>query len=680
MKKFYLTTAIDYVNNLPHIGTAYEKIGADVIARVHRMSGEKVHFQMGSDEHSANVKKEAERRGISPKAYCDQMRGEFVRIWKELGVSFDGFIQTSEQRHHQAVGRLFQVILENGDIYKAPYKGWYCESCEAFFTEKDLVEGKCPNHKSTPKWLEEENYFFRLSGYQQKLLDHYRRHPEFILPEIRRNEVTRLVEGGLQDISVSRASFDWGIPLPGDPSHVVYVWFDALINYLTATGFGQKKCPPGLPGWPADLHIIGKDITRFHCVIWPAMLMSAGLPLPRSVFGHGFVSLKGEKMSKTLGNVVTPLDIVPTYGADALRYYLLRGSSFGSDGDFTWDDFIKRYNSDLANDLGNLLNRTLGMTNKYLGGKAEVPKKKGGHFRSQIDSVLKRVQAALDYQERGDLDFHKALEAIWDLVHDADKFIDRSAPWVLEKEGKRAEIASVLYEVVDALRNISILIAPFLPHTSGEFWNQLGLDRKLKWEDQRFKNIGWGGTPALKVTNGRPIFPRIESSPCGVVSGKSKEALGAACFSKPCDDASGESAGERPPAFEAAGSPVPTDLTETTPQGKIKEKNMELDIAEFQRLDLRVAEVKEAVKVEGADKLLKLQIDLGGETRQIVAGIAQHYTPEQLIGRRIVVVANLKPATIRGVESRGMLLAASNNEGLSILTLDRPIAPGAKVK
>lgn len=684
MKKFYVTTAIDYVNSLPHLGTAYEKIGADAIARYHRMEKEMVHLQMGSDEHSTNVKKEAVKKGLSPKKYCDEMRKEFVRIWENLAISFDGFIQTSEPRHHRAVGRLFQKILNKGEIYKAPYEGWYCESCEAFFTEKDLVDGKCPSHKSEPKWLKEENYFFRLSAYRERLLHHYKKHPEFILPEIRRNEVLRLVEGGLQDISVSRASFDWGIPLPGDKSHVVYVWFDALINYLTATGFGQDKRRAGLPAWPADLHVIGKDITRFHCVIWPAMLMSAGLPLPKTVFAHGFVSLKGEKMSKTLGNIVTPLEIVPTYGPDALRYYLLRSSSFGSDGDFTWEDFIKRYNSDLANDLGNLLNRTLGMANRYLGGKISNSRLRmpDGGMKAAIGAALKTVRSAMDYRKGGDLEFHKALEAIWEVVHAGNKFIDSSAPWVLAKEGKQKEIKQVLYLTADALRNIALLIAPFLPKTSEEIWRQLGLGKKLKWERQRFAQIGWGKTPPLTVKQGKPIFPRIDLvSTKGAASGASEEALGDACNGKPCEDAGVESAGGRTPATEASEPPVPRETTEAAPLATSKqEKLMELDIADFQKLDLRVAEVRTAERIEGTDKLLKLQIDLGGESRQIVAGIAQHYAPEQLIGKSIVVVVNLKPVTIRGVESRGMLLAASNSEGLSIVTPDRPIAPGAKVK
>ncbi len=628
MTKFYITTAIDYVNSLPHLGTAYEKIGADALARFLRMDGHEVHFQMGNDEHSANVLKEATRRGLAPKIYCDEMREKFEAIWKSLEISYDNFIQTSEPRHHQGV-RAFLKRMRPEDIGLRHYEGWYCESCEAFLTEKDLSEGKCPTHKSAPKWLKEENYFFALSKYQQALLDHYEKHPEFIVPEIRRNEILSLVRTGLQDISISRSGFSWGIPFPQDEKHVVYVWFDALLNYLSAVGFDSKL-------WPADLHVIGKDITRFHCVIWPAMLMSAGLPLPKTVFGHGFVFLKGEKMSKSLGNIVTPLDIIPKYGADALRYYLLRESSFGSDGDFTWDNFIKRYNSDLANDIGNLLNRTLGMTNKYIDGALKRPSSdalsaEDAKLKSMVEGVLPKVRRALDYSESGDINFHMALATTWEVVGTADKYIDTMAPWKLQKEGNTAEIGRVLYHVADTIRNIAILVAPFIPLASEKIWDQLGLEAE-EWKKQTFKNIAWGQTPDLQVRIGAPIFPRIDTDPS--------------------------------PAKET----------------KVEETNL-IDISDFMKADLRVAEVKAAEKVEGADKLLKLQIEIGEEKRQIVAGIALHYKPEELIGKKIIVVANLKPAKIRGVESHGMLLAASQGDRLSIVTLEKSDLPsGAKVK
>ncbi len=510
MTHFYLTTAIDYVNSLPHIGTAYEKIGADVLARFKRMEGLEVHFQMGNDEHSTNVQKAAEAQGKPPKAYCDAMRDGFTEIWKKLEVSYDDFIQTSEPRHHRATQKLFEVIQATGDIYEGLYEGWYCESCEAFYTEKDLVDGHCPHHKQKPKWLKEKNYFFKLSKYGQRLLDHIAAHPHFILPEIRRNEIVSLIKSGLADVSVSRSGFDWGIPVPHDKTHVVYVWFDALINYLTAVGYGHDE-EKFKQWWPAQVHVIGKDITRFHCVIWPAMLMSAGLSLPETIFGHGFVYLKGEKMSKTLGNVVTPMDVIDRFGPDALRYYLLRGSSFGADGNFTWDDFIKRYNADLANDLGNLLNRSLGMAKKYFEGTIQ----KGEE--SEADRKLiqvagetgKRVRQAMDYR-RGDLEYHLALEAIWDLIGAADKYIDESAPWTLKKNEQLARLNQVLHNVFNCLRLIGLWLYPFLPGTSEKIYSQL----KLPFPNSFEAGAPWTAIPDKhQLGDASPLFPRIETTP-----------------------------------------------------------------------------------------------------------------------------------------------------------------------
>ena len=620
MKKFYITTAIDYVNSLPHIGTAYEKIGADVLARLKRMEGFKVHFQMGNDEHSLNVEKAARQAGLAPKIYCDQMRKQFEAIWKKLDISYDDFIQTSEPRHIKGVQKLFQTLYDNGDIYKKLYEGWYCESCEAYFTEKDLVGGLCPNHKSKPKWLQEENYFFRLSKYQEKLHQYIQKHPEFILPTMRRNEILRLVEGGLQDVSVSRASAQWGIPVPFDKTHAVYVWFDALINYITAIGYGTS--PANFKKWwPADMHIIGKDITRFHCVIWPAMLMAAGIPLPKTVFGHGFVYLKGEKMSKTLGNVVTPMDVVDLYGADALRYYLLRTSSFGQDSDFTWEDFIRRYNGDLANGLGNLVARTLGMIEQYLDGEIIVPKKKSGPLAKSMMAIQKKVDSVFKMKS-GDIEFHHALGAIWEGLSEADRYINENKPW--EKTTSREQRSQILYHVALAIRSMTTLLKPFLPNTAEKIWTQFGFE---KW-----------GKKKLKIQKGPSLFPRIE-----------------------------EKGEEKMETIKKDQGP------------KTGEKEL-IDIADFAKVELRVAQILQAEKVEGADKLLKLQVDLGSEKRQIVAGIALAYSAEELIGKKVVVVVNLKPAKIRGVESNGMLLAASDASTVSILTPLKDVAVGSKVK
>ncbi|HKY61950.1 MAG TPA: methionine--tRNA ligase, partial [bacterium] len=456
-----------------------------------------------------NVLKAAREKGMEPKAYCDEMRGKFTEIWQKLEISYDDFIQTSEPRHHRATQKLFDAIHKTGDIYEGLYEGWYCESCEAFYTEKDLVEGLCPHHKTKPKWLSEKNFFFKLSKYQQPLLEHIRKHPEFILPEIRRNEILRLIEGGLDDISVSRSGFEWGISLPNDPTHVVYVWFDALINYLTAVGYADDPARFE-KWWPADVHVIGKDITRFHCVIWPAMLMSVGLALPKTVFGHGFVYLKGEKMSKSLGNVVTPLDVIDVYGADALRYYLLRGSSFGADGNFTWDDFIKRYNADLANDIGNLLNRSLGMAKKYFGGTIA----KGEEADADRDLIQKagatgkKVRESMDYL-KGDLQYHLALEAIWELIGAADKYIDVSAPWTLKKDGKEERLKQVLHNVFNCLRLIGLWVAPFMPATAEKIYAQLNLSLPKTFAE----GAPWTAMPAEhRLGEAAPLFPRIETT------------------------------------------------------------------------------------------------------------------------------------------------------------------------
>jgi methionyl-tRNA synthetase len=621
-KKFYITTAIDYVNSLPHIGTAYEKIGADILARWHRLIGDEVHFQMGNDEHSTNVLKSAVSKGLEPKKYCDEMRVKFEDVWKRLNISYDDFIQTSEERHIKGVQELFQKIYDAGDIYKGHYEGWYCESCEAFYTEKDLVDGVCPNHKARPRWIKEENYFFALSKYQQGLIDHIEKNPSFIAPAGRRNEVLGVLRQGLQDISVSRAGFEWGIPVPFDKGHVVYVWFDALINYITAAGYGTDE-KGFTKKWPADLHMIGKDIIRFHCIIWPAMLMSAGIELPKCVFAHGFVYLKGEKMSKTLGNVVTPMDVIDKYGADALRYYLVRSAPYGRDADFTWENFIERYNAELANGVGNLVARTRGMIERYFnGGLSDIlPAGRYGKFQISND-ISARVRTALDHT-KGELEFNSALTAIMEAVASADKYINENLPWELAKKGDTKRLAEVLGSVYLAIEEISRLLSSFIPKTCEK------IDRQMGFKDKR--SVG----PAEN------LFPRIETN-----HGTSKEQKMETTTGTPTPPAGGEL----------------------------------IDITDFAKIDLRVAEVKAAEKVEGADKLLKLQIAVGSEERQIVAGIAKHYAPESLIGKKIVVVTNLKPAKLRGIESNGMLLAASSAESVVVLTPEKDIPSGSKVK
>lgn len=641
----YITTAIDYVNSLPHIGTAYEKIGADVLCRHLRLCGEQVVLHMGNDEHSANVQKSALAQNLAPKAYCDGMRPKFEDVWHRLNIAYDQFIQTSEPRHHASVKHFFERVYAAGDIYPRDYEGHYCESCEAFYTDKDLVEGLCPNHKTKPKWLKEKNYFFKLSKYAAFLLDHIERHPNFILPKKRRNEIVNFIKAGLDDISISRSTFDWGIPLPLDPKHVMYVWFDALINYATGAGFGSdeekfKKL------WPHVVHIVGKDITRFHAVIWPAMLQSAGLPLPQMVLGHGFVYLRGEKMSKSLGNVVTPLDILakyPEFGADALRYYLMRTSRFGDDADFTWDDFILRYNSDLANGVGNLASRTLGMVWKYREGRIDAAFDADSKVLFvSAENALAGVKNDLDPLVSGDFESHLAVEKIWAFITDVDQYIDRKQPWTLAKDAAKAgELSVVMATLVEALRRVAILIAPFIPSASEKIWHAYGFERVKNWAQISYADLAISLTGSHALAEQKlAVFPRIEA----------------------------------PKMEPAVAEPVKAQEPKV-----VVDEVATIDIADFAKIDLRVGLVKSAERVEKADKLLKLQVEIGAETRQVIAGIAEHYAPEQLLGKSIVVVANLKPAKIRGIESRGMLLAAKADGKLLIVTPDGDIATNAKV-
>jgi methionyl-tRNA synthetase len=502
--KFYLTTAIDYVNAKPHLGHAYEKVAADCIVRARRAMGEDVLFVIGTDEHSTNVEKAAGEAGLSAQEYTDRMEKEFRAVYERLNISFDDFIRTSEPRHHAAVHEILRRVRDRGWITTDTYTGWYCDGCEAYYTEKDLVDGTCPNHKTKPRWVEEENFFFKMSAFQDRLLEHYREHPEFIRPQTRRNEIVAFVEGGLNDISISRAKGGWGVPFPDDPDHVVYVWFDALTNYLSAVGLGTDE-EKLAKWWPADVHVVGKDITRFHCVIWPAMLMAAEIELPRCVFGHGFIYQRGEKMSKSLGNIVNPVDVVETTGADALRYFLLREIVFGNDGDFTWEAFIGRYNADLANDLGNLTKRTTDMTAKFLEGG--VPAGAGATDRTGLAAF------AVDVRERAvaayrDCDLSGALSAIWDLVRRANQAVQEAKPWEIAKdEARRDELADVLAELLEAVRFVAHLAQPALPERTSVVRERLGrADESGLWETA----LEWNAAAGWKVVPAEPVFPRIQ--------------------------------------------------------------------------------------------------------------------------------------------------------------------------
>ena len=649
-RRYYITTAIDYVNSPPHIGTAYEKISADVFARFHRLVGDEVYFQMGSDEHSLNVLRSANEKGMEPTAYCDEMEDVFRDIWAKLEISFDHFIRTTHELHAAGLSKLIEAMSD--DIYRGHYEGFYCESCEAFLQEKDLVDGKCPVHGTEPAWIKEENYFFRLSKYAAPLLAHIEKHPDFIEPESRRNEIVQLIRGGLDDISVTRAGTDWGVPLPMDESQVIWVWVDAVSNYATGAGFGSDDARFGR-WWPADVHIIGKDITRFHCVIWPAMLMSAGIELPRKIFGHGFVYFKGEKLSKSRGVVVDPLEAADMFGPCALRYFLMREGTYGRDIDFTWEQFRSRYDSELANDLGNLVSRATAMVVKFLGGAFAKP---GAPPNAELVALADRVRAGV-IEDMSAYAPQAALARIWELVRQANAHIEREKPWVMARESDE-RLPQVLFEVLEAIRHVAILAWPVMPGKSYEILSAMGLSLEPGREPIE-ELLAWGaGWPAtIDIKKADAVFPKHTDEDLA----ETFDIVTVGTTSAAASDAAGEAKPE-------------------TAQTDTSEAQM-LSFEEFQKLDLKLARVLAAEKVEGADKLLKITVDLGGgDERPMVAGIAEDYRPDDLAGRTIVVVANLEPAVIRGVESRAMLLAATGEGGLSLIVPDRDLEPGAKVR
>lgn len=508
MDKFYVTTAIDYVNARPHLGTAYEKIGADCLARYKRLSGVDTYFLMGTDEHSANVEKEALKLGKEPQVYADEMAVEFEKTWHSLNISYDQFIRTTDPKHEAAVRYIFKSIFDNGYIYEGSYKGLYCVSCEEFVVEKDLVDGKCPRHQIEPDYIEEKNFFFALSRFSDRLKEHIEKNPLFIQPDMRKNEILKVIEQGLEDVSVSRAGKKWGVPLPMADDQVVYVWFDALINYVSALGFGENPEEKYKRYWPADCHVIGKDITRFHCLIWPAMLMAAGIPLPGQVFGHGFVYNRGEKMSKTIGNIVDPIDLAGFFGADALRYLLLREIAFDRDGDFTVELFVTRYNAELANELGNLYSRALSMTHRYRDGKVPAwTEAAAADFERLSAGVMKDYREAMNA-----LRFDVGLAAMWRSVQAANRYVEEKKPWTLAKAGSDAALDACLRVLLEVLRMCSVLCVPFMPVKSAEMRAQLGLDA-----DPASLSLGEADRPGAsdwkEVGKPTPLFPKLETPP-----------------------------------------------------------------------------------------------------------------------------------------------------------------------
>lgn len=648
--RFYLTTAIDYVNGSPHLGHAYEKISADVIVRYKRLSGFETRFVIGNDEHSQNVYRLAKEQGLDPLEYCDRMEREFRSAWDLLGISYDDFIRTTQPRHRLAVQELVRRIAANGDVYEGFYEGWYCVGCEAFKQERDLVDGKCPLH-STVDWIKEKNHFFRLSKYQGPLLDHFRAHPEFVEPAIRRNEILRLLESGLEDISISRAGQAWGIPLPDDPQSVVYVWFDALINYASAVGFGTDDALFGR-WWPASLHVIGKDITRFHTVIWPAMLMSAGLGLPRQVFGHGFLSVDGQRMSKSLGNVIHPADLAGRFGVDPARLYLIKEVTFGGDGDFSWTRLQERYNADLANNLGNLVSRVSAMAEKYRGGRL-APAESPGRLAQAATEAVAQYRHAMDA-----LALEGGAAAAFRLVDAANEYIAEKEPWALARDEKNAgHLSQVLFDVAEALRIAGILLMPIMPTSATEILRRVGASADVTLVEAAWRNQG--ERPILK---GASLWPRAEAS-----------------------DTTGKRANvsDQPTPNPNPGQ-TPTNQTapeNQTPKPDASTLGDRITIDEFMKIDLRVAKVLAAEKVPNSRKLMKVSIDVGTEQRTLVAGIAEAYEPEQLVGRTVGIVFNLKPAKLMGIESNGMILAASPEGGKPVLVgFDRDIPPGARIR